>query len=98
MTELANYIVTHVRHGAEPGKISHVRLLERQDEQFEDRDLMERAELIELLEDEQRVFTWDYDNEELGLEIELVRVEGEHFVRLDGERYRADNLGELPEV
>ena len=98
MEELANYIITHVRPSSAPGQVGKVRLLERQGEQFEDRDLVGRDELIELLDGGERIFVWDHDHEELGDEVDLVRVQGERFLRTDGQRLRADNLGDTPEV
>lgn len=98
MDELANYIVTHLRPSSQPGRVSKLRLLERRGEQFEDCDLVDRQQVIELLEDDERLFVWDQDLEELGKEVELVRVEGEYFLRLDGEQLRADNFGDLPSI
>lgn len=98
MGHLASYIATHFRPSGTPGRISKLRLLERREEQFEDCDLVDRERLIELLENDERIFTWDHDEQTLGDEIELVRVEGKPYLRVDGERLRADNLGELPEA
>lgn len=98
MGHLANYIATHYRRGERPGYISAIRLLERGEDDFEDRDLVERDAIIELLDDGARIFAWDDDSEGLGDEIELVEVDGEPFLRTDGEQLRADNLGALPEV
>jgi hypothetical protein len=98
MEQLANFIITHVRRGSTPGRLAEFRLLERTGGQFEDRGLMERAEVIELLEDDERIFVWDDNEESLGGELEVVKVQGDKFLRIDGERLRADNLGEVPEV
>jgi hypothetical protein len=98
MDELANYIVTHQRPSSQPGRVAKLRLLERRGEQFEDCDLVDRQQVIDLLADDERLFVWDQDQEELGQEIELVRVQGEHFLRLDGQQLRADNLGDLPQA
>ncbi len=98
MGHLASYIATHFRPSDKPGCISKLRLLERREEQFEDCDLVDRQRLIELLEADERIFTWDHDEQTLGDEIELVRVEGNPYLRVDGQRLRADNLGELPEA
>lgn len=98
MEELANFIITHLRRGTSPGRLDKARLLERQGEQFEDRDLVERDELIELLESGQRVFVWDDELEDLGAEVDVVRVQGDKFLRTDGQRLRADNLGDIPEI
>ncbi|QDG50240.1 hypothetical protein FIV42_05695 [Persicimonas caeni] len=97
MQQLANYIVTHARSGSRPGQLAEFRLLERQGDQFEDRGLLTRAEVIELLDSGERIFAWDYEGEDLGDEVELVRVQGDQFVRIDGQRLRADHLGDLPE-
>lgn len=94
----ARYIATHYRRGERPGYVAGVRLLERREDDFEDRDLVDREEILEMLDEGERIFTWDDDGEGLGGEIELVRVDGERFMRTDGEQLRADHLGDLPEI
>lgn len=96
--QLANFIATHVRRSSTPSRIGGLRLLERQAGQFEDREVVERDAVIELLEDGERIFVWDADAEDLGDELELVRVQGERFLRVDGQRLLADDVGDLPEV
>ncbi len=98
MDQPANFIITHIRSGSTPGQLAEVRLLERQGEQFEDRGLISRDELAELVASDEAVFVWDYDAEDLGEAVELVRVQGDTFLRTDGQRLRADHLEDLPEL
>lgn len=98
MEQPARFIITHMRRGSTPGRIAEFRVLERTSGQFEDRGLLARAEIIELLEADERLFVWDDDEESFGGELEVVKVQGEKFLRTDGQRLRADNADELPEV
>lgn len=97
MQQLANFIVTHARAGSSPGQLAEYRLLERQGDQFEDRGLVSRDDLIDIVASDEAVFAWDYNADDLGDEVELIRVQGSQFLRIDGQRLRADHLGELPE-
>lgn len=97
MQQLANYIVTHARAGSSPGELAEFRLLERQGDQFEDRGLVARDELVDIVASGETVFAWDYDADSLGDELALIRVQGNQFLRTDGQRLRADHLGDLPE-
>jgi hypothetical protein len=98
MDQLAKYIITHVQRDTVPGRIAKFRILEKTSGEFQDRGLMDRDEVIELLADDQRFFVWDNDGENIGGELEAVKVQGERFLRTDGQRLRADNVDELPEV
>lgn len=99
MSETVNYIATHVRRGAAPSKVDALRILGRGAAgTFEDRDLMARAEVIALIQSGEDVYVWDYAADQLGGAVDLVHVQGEDYLRLDGELLRADNLGDLPQV
>lgn len=99
MSESVNYIATHVRRGESPGKVGSLRILGRSAAgTFEDRDLVARAEVIALIQGGEDIYVWDYGADQVGGALELVHVQGESFLRLDGESLRADNLGALPEV
>lgn len=94
-----DFIATHIRRGERITQVGSVRVLGRGESgDFEDRDLMERAELLELVREGRGVFAWDYQEDGLGAAIEIVAVQGEEYLRLDGAKLAADNLGSLPEV
>ena len=98
--ELVRFIATHVRyHDYAPKTVDKLRILERTDDGFEDRDLLDRDEIMELLESEDGIFTWDADSDAIGAEINIEYVDVDsHQLRIDGEEVEADDLGELPEV
>lgn len=98
--ELVRFIATHVRyHDYAPRTVDKIRLLERTDDGFEDRDLVDRDEVMALLEDDERIFTWDADGDGLGQEINIEYVNPDaHQLRVDGEEVEEDDLGALPEL
>lgn len=99
MEDLNTYIATHYREEPESGRVGKLRLLvRREDGEFEDRELVDRAEIIALLLDGKNIFVWDYEDENIGDLIELIGIQGETYLRLDEERLCADNLGELPRI
>jgi hypothetical protein len=99
MENRANYIATHLRAGSKMGRIGELRILARDESgEFEDRELMSREQIIELIAEGEPVFVWDYEAGGLGDEIVLIRVQGDTYLRVDGQRLCADNLGELPEI
>jgi hypothetical protein len=98
--ELVRFIATHVRyHDYAPQTVDKIRLLERTEEGFEDRELVDRDEIMEMLEADERIFTWDAENDGLGPEINVEYVNPDaHQLRVDGEEVEEDDLGDLPEV
>ncbi len=96
--ELVRFIATHVSyHDYAPRTVNQIRLLERTEEGFEDRDLIDRDRIIEMLEDDERIFTWDAENNGLGHEINIEYVNPDaRQLRIDGEDVEEDDLGELP--
>lgn len=99
MDTLNNYIATHLREDAELGRIAQLRLLARnEDGEFEDRELIDRAEIIALLKEGHSIYAWDYENENIGESIDLIGVQGDIYLRIDEKRLCADNLGALPSV
>lgn len=98
--ELVRFIATHVRyHDYAPRTVDKIRLLERTDDGFEDRDLVDRDEVMALLEDDERIFTWDADGDGLAQEINIEYVNPDaHQLRVDGEEVEEDDLGALPEL
>jgi hypothetical protein len=98
MEQPARFIITHVRWSSTPGHVAELRVLERTSDQFEDRGLMGRDQVIALLEDDEFFFVWDDEEENIGEELELVKVQGDKFLRTDGQRLRADNVDDLPEA
>ncbi|AWV88156.1 hypothetical protein [Bradymonas sediminis] len=99
MEDTNTYIATHYREDPDTGRVAQLRLLVRDASgEFEDRKLVERAEIIELLKDDKLIFVWDYEAENIGEMIELIGISGEIYLRLDEERLCADNLGDLPSV
>ena len=95
--ELVNYIATHVRYRDDRPLVEGLRLLVRAEDDFEDRGLVERDEVIDILEGDERIFTWDYDGDGLGAEVLIEYVDvGEKFLRVDEQEVAEDDLGELP--
>jgi|GEM_PF-6453250 len=99
MEEKNTYIATHFRADEQSGRVAQLRLLvRREDGEFEDRKLVDRAAVIALLLDGTNIFLWDYEAENIGEMLELIGIRGETYLRIDEERLCADNLGELPSV
>lgn len=99
MEDLNTYIATHFREDPDSGRVAQLRLLVRDDnDEFEDRELVDRAEVVELLLAGKNIFVWDYEDENVGELIELIGVQGETYLRLDEQRLCADNLGDLPSI
>ena len=97
--ELVQFIATHVAGSDDNRVIEGLRLLARSDDGFEDRGVVERDDLIDLLENDERIFTWDHEADGLGPEIFVEYVDvGEKFLRVDEEEIAEDDLGELPDV
>ena len=100
MAKWADYVIVQVRYNKEKDHIVAVRAREDWgDKLAEEKQEFTRQSVVEKIEKGTTFCTpiTTPNGLQKGADVEIVRIDGEKFIRTDKDKTKKDNLGELPE-
>ena len=100
MAKWADYAITGVKHHHGHGAIIEVEARADTGESLAGPERFTRLQVVNAIL-RGTTFVTSYRNRDRwskGAEVRVVEIHGEHFLRTDRDRTKADNLGELPEL
>ena len=99
MTKWADFAITHVRYNEDHTRILQVKRRTDNGEQLINPETKTRSFIVDSINKNYSYVTARYVNEKWkkGDTVIAYALDGEYFIRTDGNKTKADNLGELPE-
>jgi hypothetical protein len=99
MTQWGNFAITHVRYNENHTRIVQVRRRTYENGHLINPEIKTRAVIVDSINKNYSYVTSKYVNDKwmLGDTVIAYPLGGEYFIRTDGNKTTADNLGELPE-
>ncbi|MFD1570843.1 DUF3892 domain-containing protein [Halorubrum laminariae] len=97
-----DYVITKVSYDNDHSRITHVKRAEydNSENKFGSRTEKSRQVVVESIESGFEYYTVPPDGDggyTWGDSVEVIPIDGEKFIRTDGNKVEEDNLGELPE-
>jgi len=97
-----DYVITKVSYDNDHSRITHVKRAEYDNSEntFESRTEKTRQTVANSIESGNEYYTVPPDGDggyTWGDSVEIIPIDGEKFIRTDGNNVKEDNLGELPE-
>ena len=97
-----DYVITEVSYDNDHSRITHVKRVVYDDSEntFGSESVTSRQTVVSSIESGDEYYTVPTDGNggyTWGDSVDVVNINGEKFIRTDGNRVRGDNLGELPE-
>lgn len=99
MTKWADYAITAVQYNDDHTRIMIVKRRMDLGEKLSEPDIKTRTEVVDSIKSGSSYVTAYYRNNQWqkGDNVIAYEIDGEYFIRTDGNRKKEDNLGELPE-
>ena len=99
MTKWADFAITDVRYNEDNTRIVQVRRRTDNGEQLVNPEIKTRSVIVDSINKNYSYVTARHVNEKWkkGDTVIVYALGGEYFIRTDGNKTKADNLGELPE-
>ena len=98
MVKWGNFAITHVRYNENDTRIIQVRRRTYDKGYLKNPEIKNRADVIDSINKNYSYVTARYVNEKwtIGDTVIAYSLDGEYFIRTDGNKTKSDNLGELP--
>ncbi len=99
MTKWGNFAITHVRYNEDNTRIVDVKRRTYKEGKLIDPEIKTRSVIVDsILNKRYSYVTTQYVNDQwnLGDDVIAYELDGEYFIRTDGNKTKSDNLGELP--
>lgn len=99
LAKWADFVITHVQYNSDNSRIVQVKRRTDNGEKLIKPEIKNRSVIVDSIHKGYSYVTGRYVNDEWnkGDRVIAYLLDGEHFIRTDGNKTKSDNLGELPE-